>query len=428
MSVSSVEFVALILLLTAVFFNVPGRLPRQSILAAVNLGVFCWAGAGAGAAALAWNVGVLALFLLSGYAVATLLRARPRALVLAVYIAALTALFVYLKKYTALDVLLPHAWLDHPVAIVGLSYMLFRQIHFVVDVAQGEVEAPRLWTYLNYQTNFATLLAGPIQRYQDYARDWDRSAPLALTSIERLGQYQRIFIGVIKVVVFATLCTTVYEASYAALLRAIAPEHAGEASRLYLLRQFVAMFYAYPAFVFFNFSGYCDIVIGAAALLGMKLPENFDRPYVSRNMIDFWTRQHMSLSFWIRDYLFTPMYKAIVERQPEHALAAAYLCYFVAFLLAGIWHGSTMNFVVFGLLHGAGVSAVKVWEAIIIKRAGRKGLKEYLQIGWVRAVAIFVTLNFVSFAFMFFTPDLERKLGVLGGVVRGLVVGGGTRV
>lgn len=425
MSVSSIAFITLVLLLGAIYFCVPGRTARQLIFASTNAGIFLWASYIGDQPPSAWTLLVLSAFLLSGYVVAVWLRRVPSAIGIGLYVALLTGTFVFLKKYTALELVLPSGWLNHPISIVGLSYMLFRQIHFVVDSAQGQIEAPTLWTYLNYQTNFTTLLAGPIQRYQDFAREWDRSAPMDLDARERLLVYQRIFLGVIKVVIFATACTAIYEASYAALLRVLGDGAQGGTSRLYLARQFLAMFYAYPAFVYFNFSGYCDIVIGAAALLGMRLPENFDRPYVSRNMIDFWTRQHMTLSFWIRDYLFTPMYKFIVERRATLAQPAAYGCYFVAFLLAGIWHGSTMNFVVFGLLHGFGVSVTKIWEASIIRRSGRKGLKKYLQVEWIRWAAIVVTLHFVCFAFIFFTPDLHDKVLVLKGVAQGIFLGGG---
>ena len=96
-------------------------------------------------------------------------------------------------------------------------------------------------------------------------------------------------------------------------------------------------------------------------------------------MIDFWTRQHMSLSFWIRDYLFSPLYKSFAQRWPQQAASLAFVCYFVAMFLAGVWHGASFNFVIFGLLHGAGVSTVKLWEMFLTRTIGCAGVKEYLQ-------------------------------------------------
>ena len=174
--------------------------------------------------------------------------------------------------------------------------------------------------------------------------------------------------------------------------------------------QFAAIFYLYPLYIYSNFSGYCDIVIAGAALLGIKLPENFDRPYLSRNILDFWTRWHRTLGLWIRDYLFTPMYKSIAERNPSRAPSLAFACYFVAFVVAGIWHGIALNFLIFGLLHGAGASATKLWETFLIKKRGRPFLKRYMQSRPVRIAAIVVTLHYAAFTMLFFSGSLTKCL------------------
>jgi alginate O-acetyltransferase complex protein AlgI len=415
MSVSSVEFILFVLVLAAIYPWVPGKLARQMLLALCNAVVLYWACFDS-TTAMGWTLAILAAFLLSGYAMGKLLRRRPNGSLLAGYLIILICVFVYLKKYSFLQSILPASILAHPISIIGLSYMLFRQIHFLVDAMQGQIEAPSLWTYLNYQLNLTALLAGPIQRYQDFARYWDASELVVRSGPELIAAYQRIFWGVIKAALIGSLCMSVYKSSYATLQLELSGKAQWVVTRRSVIHYFVEMFYAYPAFVYFDFSGYCDIVIGAAVLLGMRLPENFNRPYLSRNTIDFWTRQHMTLSFWIRDYLFTPMYKAIVERRPSSAMPAAIGCYFVAFLVAGIWHGSTMNFVVFGLLHGAGVSWAKIWETMIIRLGGRAGLKRYLQLQSVRIAAIALTVNFICFTFIFFTPDLAQKFSVLRGV------------
>ena len=167
--------------------------------------------------------------------------------------------------------------------------------------------------------------------------------------------------------------------------------------------------YIFPLHIYFNFSGYCDIVIGAAALLGIRLPENFSYPFFSRNMIEYWTRWHMTLGFWIRDYLFSPLYKSLVEQWPQSFRSLAVLSYFIAFFLNGLWHGSSWNFVVFGLINGVGVSAAKLWETVLISRIGRSGLRTYLQRPWIRRAAIFATFHYVCFATYFFNTDLARS-------------------
>jgi D-alanyl-lipoteichoic acid acyltransferase DltB (MBOAT superfamily) len=204
----------------------------------------------------------------------------------------------------------------------------------------------------------------------------------------------RILVGVIKVAFVAEICLK---------LALDPPDSAGPWGRVFL-------FYFYPAYVFFNFAGYCDIVIAAAALAGIRVPENFDRPYLARNMIDFWTRWHRSLTFWIRDYVFTPLYMAIARRAPGWSNNLAFLCYFVALFLAGVWHGSSWNFVVFGVLNGIGVSAAKLWENWIVARSGRKGLRTYLANEPILWTARIATFHFVCLTQVFLRPGSTDNL------------------
>src|SRR5206468_5283020 len=132
------------------------------------------------------------------------------------------------------------------------------------------------------------------------------------------------------------------------------------------------------------------------------------RPWLSRNVLYFWTRFHRTLGFWVRDYLFMPMYKGIAERSPRWAPSLAFLCYFAAFFLAGIWHGATAGFAVFGLLQGAGASAAKLWEMRITQRRGRAGLRRYLESQPIRVAAIVATLHYYAFSVLFFFPGTLR--------------------
>ena len=102
----------------------------------------------------------------------------------------------------------------------------------------------------------------------------------------------------------------------------------------------------------------------------MRMPENFLNPFLSRNIGELWTRWHRSLGLWIRDYLFTPMFKGTVERWPRMATPMTFVSYLVAFSVAGLWHGSTWNFLIFGLLNGIGICAGKAWEMYLVRHRG----------------------------------------------------------
>ena len=409
MNVSSIEFVAAVLAGGAFFFYLPTARWRQAIYACCNLAVLCLLLPNA------WSAAALAVFLGSGYLVARLLAARPARAVLAAYLALLVAAFAVLKQYDVLRLVLPDALLSHPVRIVGLSYMLFRQIHFLVDVMQEQAGAMSLWTYLQYQLNLFTILSGPIQRYQDFRDQWTLLRPILADRHDLLRDCLRIFVGVFKIACVAP----VFFLGWHELTRTML---AGYVTGWKYPIEFLAAFYFYPLYLYFNFSGYCDIVIAANCLFGIRLPENFDRPYLARNVLEFWTRWHITLGFWIRDYLFLPMYKPIVERWPRRAPSLAFLCYFFAFVVAGVWHGASTNFLAYGLLQGIGASATKLWESRILRRGGRNGLRDYLQSPGIRIVAILTNIHFQCLTLLFFSlslTDAFRMFSDLGAVMAG---------
>jgi alginate O-acetyltransferase complex protein AlgI len=401
-SVCSFKFLLALILASAVFHWLPAVRLRQAFLGILNAGLLyslvpdtrSWV--------------ALGLFVASGFVAARVLRMRPYRWILALYLTLLLSAFLVLKRYSFLALLLPSSVLAHTITIVGLSYMLFRQIHVAVDSMQGQIEGLTLWTFLNYQTNLFGLSAGPIQRFQEFQEDWDRLAPLSNEAHRILLGYCRIFLGILKIVVIAGACLSYYDLMSGILAGA------STRSRLEHVAMTAMIFYLYPAYIYFNFSGYCDIVIGGAALFGIRMPENFDFPFLSRNMIEYWTRWHRTLGFWIRDYVFTPMYKMVAELWPSRAASLAFLCYFIALFLTGIWHGSTSNFVIFGLLNGLGVAAAKLWENWLIKRGGRRGFKAYLQSKPVRLLAVAGTFHYVCLTIFFFQVDLERSLRIVG--------------
>jgi D-alanyl-lipoteichoic acid acyltransferase DltB (MBOAT superfamily) len=408
MNVCSFSFLISILVLSSAIFFLPCGLPRQFLRAVCNA-VFL--------SLVIPNLAswiVLAIFLLSGFAVAAGLRRvktpNGRTLFLGGYFTILLISFLVLKEYRFLGPLVPPGSVSRWVSIVGLSYMLFRQIHFIIQSTPDDAQSPSLWAYMNYQLDLFTLYAGPIQRFKEFQTDWDSTRPVLNDAHDRRIAYARILWGMIKVSYIGAMLlelTTRVSAK---------PLYINQSKDVL---KFVTLFYAYPAFVYFNFSGYCDIVVAGSALIGARLPENFNRPYLARNNIDFWARWHMTLTHWIRDYVFAPLYKVSVERWPQHAKQSIYFCFFLSLLLAGVWHGSSWNFVIFGLLHGAGVSIAKAWEEMIIRHRKRAGLREYLKSRWIRVIATVITINFVCFTFLFFPPDLQGRVHFLRVFVAG---------
>lgn len=231
-----------------------------------------------------------------GYLGLLLIEASPARAFSPVLIATIV-LFVWLKKYSFVPT---SASLSFPYVTIGLSYILFRMLHMMIDKRYGTLTGRiRVLPYVNYLINFTTLVAGPIQRYEDFARMQLSAAVLPLDFAVAGGAIERIIVGFFKARVLASIFSMLQA-------RAIAGLAASQPDTTNLLDA-AAVFAAYPFFLYCNFSGYIDIVIGLARLLGLALPENFNRPFSSDNFIKFWSRWHITLSEWLKTYVYTPL-------------------------------------------------------------------------------------------------------------------------
>jgi alginate O-acetyltransferase complex protein AlgI len=420
-NVAGIEFIIGVLLAAAIFFHLPTPLLRQSLWAAANVLVL-WLVVPNTASWVA-----LAVFLGSGYLMVRMLRMCPSGRLLASYLALLVVAFLVLKQYAILDWVLPRNLLDtltrflggslqdgvlrHAVRILGLSYMLFRQIHVLVDASQGQIERISLWSFVNYQVSLFTIQAGPIQRYQDFEEQWRTLQPVLSDRYGLLQNCLRLLWGVMKIGLIAPLFYQGWDEVLPSLVNM-------RVAGWKYVAEFPVVFYFYPIYLYCNFSGYCDIVIAANRFLGMRLPENFNYPWLARNVLDFWNRWHITLGLWIRDYLFMPMYKPVVEHWPKRAAGLAWIFYLLAFIVAGAWHGTTVNFLVYGGLQGLGASLAKIWENRIIAIRGRNGLKQYMQSGHIRFVAIVLNLHFQCFSLLFFSQtNCEDSWALLRGLI-----------
>jgi D-alanyl-lipoteichoic acid acyltransferase DltB (MBOAT superfamily) len=342
-------------------------------------------------ALLAQNIAVmlpLASFLLLGYGGVFLLQRGQRRL-LPVCIFAVLLSYVWLKKYTFLPETM---FLQHHYFTLGLSYIFFRVLHLLIETGQSNEKEPLgLGAYLLYTVNFTTFVSGPIQRYNEFARDQFAAQPIGL-GVRVIGlQIERIIRGFFKVNVLATLFHAAQDDALAQLFQPLPlPQKFLAALRLAVV---------YPLFLYANFSGYIDIVIALARLMRVRLPENFNRPFSASCVLDFWNQWHMTLSNWLKTYVYNPLLIALMRRisSLEMQPLLGVFCFFVTFFLIGVWHGRTSEFVMFGFLTGSGMSINKLWQLGMNRAIGRKGYKTLaknaLYVGVGRG------LNYAWFAF-----------------------------
>jgi D-alanyl-lipoteichoic acid acyltransferase DltB (MBOAT superfamily) len=251
-----------------------------------------------------------------------------------------------------------------------------------------------LGAYLLYTLNFTTFVSGPIQRYDQFAEDQFTSEPIHLGSRVIGLQLERIVRGFFKVNVLALIFNMIRVDALAQLSQPLPLS-----IKLYAAFRLVLV---YPLFLYSNFSGYIDIVIAIARLMRVRLPENFNRPFSASSVLDFWNQWHITLSNWLKTYVYNPLLMGLMRRIPSQTLEPylAVLCYFVTFFLIGVWHGRTSEFIFFGMLAGVGVSINKLWQVLLTRFMGRKHYKSLVSSG--NYVAVGRGLNFIWFALTLF--------------------------
>lgn len=291
--------------------------------------------------------------------------------------------------------------------LIGHWYLALRCLSFAYDFFADKIQHPSFLIFLSYLFFMPSFVAGPTDRYLRFESDLLKPHSLSWeTSFQALV---RILIGAFKKFVLASLLSSwLIDTSTIAAI-----QHIGTAA---LWRQV----YIYSTYILVDFSAYTDLAIGTGYLFNIKLPENFNYPYVRRNIIEFWNCWHISLSSWLRDYVFLPfgqklMRKDFFQHQPLLVAAVAYL---ITMIICGAWHGLSGHFLLWGLYNGLGLAVCKAVQKIV--RTNGPRLHE-LWAGTVtgRVVSILITFHFVSIGWIFFAcktgPSFYFLYGLIGG-------------
>lgn len=259
---------------------------------------------------------------------------------------------------------------------VGISFFTFQAISYVVDLARGTTRPLPLLDFFVYLAFFPHLVAGPIVRASEFGpqllakADW-RSIPAA-------AAFALIVAGLFKKVVISSyLSSEIVDPVFGA---------PGAHSSAEIL----VAFYAYAVQIYADFSGYTDIAIGCALLLGIRFPQNFDAPYTATSLQEFWRRWHMSLSRWLRDYLYIPL----GGNRGSALFTARNLM--LTMVLGGLWHGAAWTFVAWGAIHGVG---------LVLERGLRALLPGFRSLPGARLLAWLLTFHLVTFAWVFFRAE-----------------------
>jgi D-alanyl-lipoteichoic acid acyltransferase DltB (MBOAT superfamily) len=276
---------------------------------------------------------------------------------------------------------------------VGISFFTFMAISYIVDTYRGDFEPVTFGRFAAYLSFFPHLVAGPIVRPGELIPQMEtRRDP---RRVDTSRAFYLIATGLFKKVVIANyLATHITDQVFA-----VPGNHSSA--------EILVAVYAYAVQIYADFSGYTDMAIGLALLLGFRFPQNFDSPYAAISLRDFWRRWHMTLSRWLRDYLYIPL------GGNRKGRVRTYVNLMITFLLGGLWHGAAWTFIVWGAIHGTGLS-FEHWRrdrpGFVERDPGRVGI-------WVRRL---VTFNVVCFAWIFFRSDsIARAWEMITGLFTG---------
>ena len=261
---------------------------------------------------------------------------------------------------------------------VGISFFTFQSLSYTIDVYRGNLKPlPRLLDYAFYVSFFPQLVAGPIVRASDFAPQIRK--PVVITPDMFARGVYFIIIGLFKKAVISDYISLNFV------------DRIFDNPTLYSGMENLLGIYGYALQIYCDFSGYSDMAIGIALLLGFRFPLNFNAPYRATSITDFWRRWHISLSTWIRDYIYISL------GGNRKGKLRQYINLILTMLLGGLWHGASLNFIVWGGMHGVALAAHKLFSQEILHHA-----RSYCPRGIRKWAAILLTFHFVCLTWIFF--------------------------
>lgn len=281
----------------------------------------------------------------------------------------------------------------HLLAFIGISYMSFKTIQIMIEISDGLIkEKISIIDYIQFLLFFPTVSSGPIDRSRrfmvDIKEQMSRDEYLELAGV---GVY-RVVLGLLYKVVLST-----YSYHYLVTL----PNFGS-------LDYSIKYMYLYTLYLFFDFAGYSLMAVGSSNILGVQTPMNFNKPFLSIDIKDFWNRWHITLSTWLRDFVFSRVFmEATKKKRFKKRLNTAMYAYMVNMLLMGFWHGLTISYIVYGAYHGILMAGFEYYQ----KKS--KFYKKNKNKAWYKVCSWFITINLVIFGLYIFSGEPYKILMTL---------------
>jgi len=274
---------------------------------------------------------------------------------------------------------------------MGISYMTFKSVQMIIEIYDGLIDSVRPVEFVYFMLFFPCILSGPIDRSRRFHEDY-------ITVRKKQDYLDMVGTGMYKFMLGAVFKFAAGSGVYQAMLWLGMKNTLGSA---------IIYMYTYGCYLYFDFAGYSLMAVGLSYMYGIKAPDNFNKPFLSTDMKDFWDRWHISLSHWFRDFIFSRlMMRSIKGKWFKSKLTAASFGFIVNMGVMGVWHGLDIHFIMYGLYHGVLLSLTEIYQ----KKS--KFHKKHKKERWYLGVSWFITFNLVMFGFFIFSGRFTQLVGI----------------
>lgn len=278
---------------------------------------------------------------------------------------------------------LSHYFIVTPVGFLGISYVTFKSIQMLIEIYDGLIKEVKILDFTYFLLFFPTISSGPIDRSRRFTDDINRiPSGEEYKKCLKIGVW-KIFNGVLYKFIIASLISAYW-------MNRIPNSH----NFLDILNYM----YAYSMYLFFDFAGYSLFAVGTSLLFGIRTPDNFDKPFISKDIKDFWNRWHISLSVWFRDFIYTRFVMVAMKKKWfKSRYTSSYIGFFITMGTMGIWHGTEWNYIIYGIYHATLIILTDLFQR---KSSFYKSNKNNPIFNYA---SVFITFNLICFGFLIFS-------------------------
>lgn len=290
--------------------------------------------------------------------------------------------------------ILPFTKINYKLGFLGISYITFKVMQMLIEIKDKLIKEVNFIDYLTFMIFFPTLSSGPIDRSRRFFKDLEKT----ISKNEYLDNLGKGIEYILQGLVYKLILSQLIFDKYSAIL---------ESS--YTIFNILMYMYLYGFYLFFDFAGYSLMAVGVSKIFGIETPMNFNKPFLAKDMKDFWNRWHISLSHWFRDFIFSRLVFAMFKKKTfKSTLTTAMVAYIVNMTVMGIWHGLNLSYLLYGLYHGMILAFTEYFQKTKFYKSNKSKK-------WFEYSSIFITFNLVMFGFFIFSEKFVYIIKMLGG-------------